>query len=154
MRVRLWRAAVILAVVGTVALIVVRKQGCETVGDAGYAQALTPAVSHTPARTSGIPRLVDVGADSCIPCKLMAPILTELTTECAGRMRVEFIDVWKNPGAGEPYGVFAIPTQIFYGADGRELARHQGFMSKADILTTWDTHGYDFSGRTADVSRN
>ena len=62
---------------------------------------------------AALPRLVDLGAGKCIPCKKMAPILEELKKEYAGRMEVEFIDVWKNPDAGKAYGIEMIPTQIF-----------------------------------------
>ena len=91
----------------------------------------------------GTPHLVDVGAGKCIPCKAMAPILEELRAEYAGRLQVTFVDVWVNPDAGQPYGIRMIPTQIFYGADGRELARHEGFMSKADILARWKALGVE-----------
>jgi thioredoxin 1 len=150
----LWRAAVVLAVVAAVAVIMVRKQAGDAATDSGDVPAVTLAASHAAPGTPGIPRLVDVGADRCIPCKAMAPILAELRTEYAGRMQVEFIDVWKNPGAGDPYDVYAIPTQIFFGRDGRELERHQGFISKADILATWQRHGYDFSAPGAPASQN
>jgi thioredoxin 1 len=36
-----------------------------------------------------------------------------------------------------------IPTQIFYGADGRELARHEGFMSREEILAQWKAVGVE-----------
>lgn len=55
------------------------------------------------AEPSKLPKLVDLGADKCIPCKAMAPILKDLKAEYAGRMDVEFIDVWKNPDAGKAY---------------------------------------------------
>jgi thioredoxin 1 len=71
----------------------------------------------------------------------MAPILHELRQEYAGVMQVDFIDVWKNPAAGDPYDIYSIPTQIFFDASGRELYRHQGFMSKTDILATWQRLG-------------
>ncbi len=88
-----------------------------------------------------IPRLVDLGAGKCIPCKAMAPILEALKAEYAGRMDVQFIDVWKDPDAGKAYGIRIIPTQIFYGPDGKELARHQGFMGKDEILAQWKAVG-------------
>ncbi|WP_242393787.1 thioredoxin family protein [Anaeromyxobacter oryzisoli] len=91
-----------------------------------------------------MPRLVDVGAGKCIPCKAMAPILAQLRTDFAGRMEVEFVDVWVNPDAGHPYGIRMIPTQIFYGADGREWSRHEGFMSREEILARWKSHGIAF----------
>lgn len=103
-----------------------------------------PGASPAQAERQALPRLVDLGADRCIPCKAMAPILVELRAEYAGRMQVDFIDVWKDPGAGDPYQIYAIPTQIFFGADGKELARHEGFISKADILATWKRVGVDF----------
>lgn len=84
-----------------------------------------------------LPRLVDLGAGKCIPCKQMKPILAELTRDHADQFTVVFIDVWENKAAGETYGIRMIPTQIFYAADGRELFRHEGFYSKKDILAKW-----------------
>jgi thioredoxin 1 len=88
-----------------------------------------------------IPLLIDVGAAQCIPCKAMAPILEELRKEYAGVFQVEFIDVRENPGAGQKYGVRAIPTQIFFDASGREFYRHMGFFSKEQILDTFKKQG-------------
>ena len=97
-----------------------------------------------------LPRLVDLGADKCIPCKMMAPILEELKSEYAGRLRVEFYDVWKNPGVGKEYGVQIIPTQIFYDAGGKELWRHEGFLAKEDILAKWAELGVALSAETTE----
>ena len=103
------------------------------------AEPKTPAQKIKAAKQ--LPRLVDLGADKCIPCKMMAPILEELKQEYAHRMQVEFIDVWKNPNAGEKYGIRIIPTQIFFDASGKELFRHEGFFSKEDILSKWKQLG-------------
>ena len=103
----------------------------------------------TPAATAKLPKLLDLGADKCIPCKMMAPILEGLKKEYAGKMDVEFIDVWKNPGAGRQYGIEVIPTQIFYDATGKELFRHVGFFGKEDILGKWKELGVDVSGGKA-----
>jgi thioredoxin 1 len=92
-----------------------------------------------------LPRLVDLGAGKCIPCKKMAPILEDLKKEYAGRMNVEFIDVWKNPDAGKAYGIEMIPTQIFYDASGKELSRHVGFFGKEDILAKWKELGVELA---------
>ncbi len=98
-----------------------------------------PAVA--PAASSALPRLVDLGAGKCIPCKQMKPILAELTRDYADQFTVVFIDVWENREEGPKYGIRMIPTQIFYGADGKELARHEGFMAKKDILAKWKELG-------------
>ena len=94
-----------------------------------------------------LPRLIDLGADKCVPCKLMAPILEELRREYLGQFEVVFIDVWKKKSEAQKYDIRVIPTQIFYDAAGKELFRHQGFFSKEDILRTWQEHGFDF-GKT------
>ena len=88
-----------------------------------------------------LPRLIDLGADKCIPCKMMAPILEELKEEYADRFEVVFIDVWKNPQKGREYGIRVIPTQIFYDANGKEFFRHVGFFSKKDILSVFHEKG-------------
>jgi thioredoxin 1 len=90
-----------------------------------------------------LPRLVDLGADKCVPCKMMAPILEELKTEYAGKFTVDFIDVWKNPEASTEYGIKLIPTQVFYAADGTELFRHEGFFGREDILAKWRELGVE-----------
>ena len=127
---------IILAIV--VAVIVATKKGrpAQVETEPGSPLATTAPVP--------IPRLVDLGAGKCIPCKMMAPILDGLKKEYDGRLDVEFIDVWINQGAGEKYGIRIIPTQIFFDAAGKELFRHEGFFSKEDILAKWKEMGVDF----------
>lgn len=105
------------------------------------------AIASAGAGKAPLPRLVDLGAGKCIPCKMMAPILEELKKEYAGRMNVEFINVWQNHDAGKPYGIETIPTQIFYDAQGKELFRHAGFFAKDDILAKWKELAVDLSGK-------
>ena len=99
------------------------------------------------AEPSKLPKLIDLGADKCIPCKAMAPILKDLKTEYAGRMDVEFIDVWKTPDAGKAYKIKLIPTQIFFDASGKERFRHEGFYGKEDILGKWKELGVDLKAK-------
>jgi len=101
------------------------------------------------AEPAKLPKLIDLGADKCIPCKMMAPILKELKTEYAGRLDVEFIDVWKNPAPGRQYKIQLIPTQIFFDVSGKELFRHEGFFGKEDILAKWKELGVDLQGKTS-----
>lgn len=100
-----------------------------------------PSSDAAAAADTKLPRLLDLGADKCVPCKMMAPVLADLKTHYAGRMTVEFIDIWKDPAAGEKYGVEMIPTQIFFNAEGRELFRHTGFLAREDILAKWKELG-------------
>jgi thioredoxin 1 len=133
------RLIIIIAVVTVAALAFVANQNRQ-------AKQAAANISHaTAATTAKLPRLVDLGATKCIPCKLMAPVLEELKKEYAGRMNVEFIDVWVNPDAGKPYGIEMIPTQIFFDAEGKELFRHVGFFAKEDILAKWKELGVDLT---------
>ncbi len=100
-----------------------------------------PAASENAAQ--GLPRLLDLGATKCIPCKMMAPILDELKEQYAGVFQVEFIDVWEKPAEAEKYGIESIPTQIFFDASGKELFRHEGCFSKEEILAKWKEFGVE-----------
>ena len=119
------------------ALLAVTGCGEKVSADANRDPASVPAASAP----RQLPHLVDLGADKCVPCKAMAPILERLRADHAGSLQVTFIDVWKQPEQARAYGVRIIPTQIFYGPDGRELARHEGFIDREGILATWKQLG-------------
>jgi thioredoxin 1 len=147
-----WRIAVPALLAVTVIAVLATKPARQP-AQPGAAPAAVSSHSAV-AQAAGLPRLVDLGADTCIPCKAMAPILVELRAEYAGKLQVDFIDVWKDPHAGDPYNIYAIPTQIFFDGDGRELTRHEGFISKQDILATWRRLGFDFSRPGASMPRS
>jgi len=105
---------------------------------------LLPASLGRAAKTTPkpvLPRLVDLGAQKCIPCKMMAPVLKELARAYKGKLTVEFVDVWKNRPAVGKYKIKSIPTQIFYDRKGKEFYRHEGFISKEDILAKFKEQG-------------
>lgn len=77
---------------------------------------------------------MELGAATCIPCKMMVPVMEELAKELQGKLDVQFVDVNKKGDLAEKYKIFAIPTQIFFDKKGKELFRHEGFYPKADIL--------------------
>jgi len=66
----------------------------------------------------GLPIIVDYGADSCIPCKQMAPVLKTLNAEMKDKAFIKFIDVWKYGSAANNVPIQLIPTQVFFNADG------------------------------------
>lgn len=127
------------AVVVAATAILVLKQDKKNAQPAG---AVTQAeAKEVQPQGKALPRLVDLGAGKCIPCKMMKPILDDLKTNYAGMFKTEFIDVWEDADAAKPYNINLIPTQIFYGVDGKELFRHEGFFSKEDILGKWKELG-------------
>lgn len=143
-------AALAVAVVATVALK--RSKSASDAGNVAQTAAATPAKASTaPVVTAKLPKLIDLGAGKCIPCKMMKPILDDLKANCADHFITEFIDVWENPDAGKPYGVEMIPTQIFFDAEGKELFRHVGFFGKEDILAKWKELGVDAKANSSGV---
>lgn len=125
----------VIALVGGVAFFkTIRSEPAQSSPEAISSDA---SVISPPARTpakKALPRLVDLGAGKCQACKEMAPILDAVREEFTGRAIVEFIDVWKDPDAADPFDVRIIPTQIFYDRDGKEVWRHEGGLSKAEIV--------------------
>jgi len=81
----------------------------------------------------GMVTLIDLGAATCIPCKMMEPILSQLEKEYAGKAAVVFIDLRHHKEMARKYRIRAIPTQIFYDQDGKEVGRHEGFLAKEAI---------------------
>jgi thioredoxin 1 len=123
-------------------------------GNDTNAKGKDPAATTTSDAAQKLPKLLDLGSHKCAPCRMMAPTLDELTKEYKGVFDVEFIDVWlpENKDTGHFYGVRLIPTQIFFDAGGTELWRHEGFMSKEDILKKWQELGFSFRTPTQEKS--
>ncbi len=66
----------------------------------------------------GLPVIVDYGADSCIPCKQMAPVLKTMNAEMKDKAFIKFVDVWKYGSAANNVPIQIIPSQVFFNADG------------------------------------
>lgn len=73
-------------------------------------------------KSYGLPIVIDFGADSCAPCKAMAPVLETLNEELAGEAIILFVDVWKYHSLALEFPVEVIPTQIFIDSDGMPYA--------------------------------
>jgi len=84
---------------------------------------------------------LELGADRCIPCKQMQPIMREIAAAFPDRVQVIFYDVWKDPAPAEKYRIQLIPTQVFLDQKGQEIARHVGLFPKAEILELLKKHG-------------
>lgn len=92
-----------------------------------------------------LPKMIELGAEKCIPCKLMKPIIEELQKDYKGKLEVVYIDVREDKSAAEEYGVQSIPVQVFIDENGKEFFRHTGFFSKEEILAKFKEHGMDLS---------
>jgi len=90
---------------------------------------------------SPLPKLLDFGAGTCIPCKKMAPILKELSEEYKGRVVIKIIEVYQEREMTQANRIRLIPTQIFFDAKNQEVLRHEGFMDKEQIKKVFEKMG-------------
>ena len=87
----------------------------------GYAQANRPA-------------LYEFGAGHCISCKEMAKIIEELKTTLGDKVEFRMVYVDKEKPLFQQYKIMLIPTQVFLNADGKEVDRHVGALTKEQVL--------------------
>jgi thioredoxin 1 len=125
-RLQLMRAG-LLALTVALALSVVLA-GC------GGADGGAPSAASS-SGAEGAPKVtfIELGADSCVPCKEMQPVMRAIEETFGDQVEVVFYDVWDDPAPANEYGVQMIPTQVFLDADGEEFHRHTGFYPQADI---------------------
>ena len=91
----------------------------------------------------GMVTMVDLGAKKCIPCKMMAPIIEKMEKVYRDKAAIVFIDVWENREQAGRFGIKAIPTQIFFDSEGKEVHRHVGFMNEKEIMAQLKKMGVD-----------
>lgn len=88
---------------------------------------------------AGVPVLVDFYADWCGPCKMMAPILDEVSRRHAGALLVTKLDTDRWPDVAARFGIRGIPTLILFG-EGRELARETGAVPRERLEALLAAH--------------
>ena len=88
---------------------------------------------------SGEPVLVDYWAEWCGPCKMIAPILEEVASAYAGKIKVAKMDVDANQEVPAKFGIRGIPTLILF-KNGQEVAKKVGALSKSQLTAFLDSH--------------
>jgi thioredoxin 1 len=73
----------------------------------------------------------------------MAPVLDEIRQMYIGRAVVQVINLDDHPEAARDYSVRLIPTQVFFDAEGREVWRHEGFLSRDAIMERFRLMGIE-----------
>lgn len=92
-----------------------------------------------------LPIIIDFGADSCIPCKEMAPVLKTLNAEMQGKAIIKFVDVWKKGDAANDFPIQVIPTQVLINADGTPYVPSDDIGIKFDMYSFKDTGEHAFT---------
>ena len=88
---------------------------------------------------SDVPVLVDYWAEWCGPCKMIAPILEEVVSEYAGKLKVAKLNIDENPNTPPKFGIRGIPTLILF-KDGDVEATKVGALSKSQLTAFIDSN--------------
>jgi thioredoxin 2 len=82
---------------------------------------------------SPLPVLLDVWAPWCVPCRGMEPVIDELASSLAGKVRVAKLNIDSSPGTAARLSILGVPTLIVF-RDGREVTRMVGARDKGELL--------------------
>lgn len=85
------------------------------------------------------PVLVDFWADWCGPCKMIAPILDDVSKDYAGKMKVAKLNIDENPATPPKYGIRGIPTLMLF-KNGNVEATKVGAVSKSQLTAFIDSN--------------
>ena len=106
---------------------------CLVVGFLVVWQAM-PIQAQGSAAAKGKPALYEFGAKYCIPCKEMKEVMAALKTSHGDQMEFRMVYVDEEKPLFGQYKIVAIPTQVFLNAEGKEVDRHLGALSKEEVI--------------------
>jgi thioredoxin len=101
--------------------------------------AVTDTTFAEQVERSEIPVLLDLWAEWCGPCHMLAPTVDQLSAELAGKVKVAKLNIDENPNIATRFGVRSIPTLLVL-KSGREVDRLVGVQPKQEILRRLQPH--------------
>ncbi len=100
---------------------------------------LTETAFEAEVLKSSLPVMVDFTALWCGPCKMLDPVVTQLSQEWGGKVKVVKLDVDDNSSLAVQYGVMGVPTLILF-VDGKPVQRLSGYQPKDRILSKFSSY--------------
>ena len=100
---------------------------------------LTDATFDEHIGAADTPVVIDFWAEWCGPCKMVAPVLDEISAEQVGKLQIAKVNVDENPNVAMRYGVQSIPTMLVF-KDGELVDRIVGAMPKGRLMDKLSTH--------------
>jgi len=86
-------------------------------------------------KSSAVVTFIELGSSSCVPCRMMQPVMNSIEKRYGPRVKIIFQDVMTPEGRplALKFGIRAIPTQVFLDSEGNEFFRHVGFFPEKEI---------------------
>ena len=100
---------------------------------------ITDATFESEVLKADSPVLVDFWADWCGPCKMIAPILDDVSKDYAGKLKVAKLNIDENPATPPKYGIRGIPTLMIF-KSGNVEATKVGAVSKSQLTAFIDSN--------------
>lgn len=119
-----------------------------------FALLVTKVIDLEKLKSYGIPIIIDFGADSCIPCKEMAPVLKQLNEELREKAIVRFVDVWKYQSLADGYPISVIPTQIFIDATGKPFNPKNKDILQLELFSNKITNEHIFTAHKGGLKKD
>lgn len=128
--------------------------GGKLVETADFSLHVTDELDIEKLKSYGLPIMIDFGADYCIPCKEMAPVLEELNEELQGKAIIKFVDVSKYQELAEEYPISVIPTQVFFDKDGKPYTPSDPQASQMNMYSLKDTNEHSLTTHEGVMTRD
>jgi thioredoxin 1 len=100
---------------------------------AGNLLELTTETFDEEVGASDVPLIVDFWAEWCGPCRMVAPVLEQIASENAGKVRLAKLNVDDAPAVAQRFGIMSIPTLMVF-KDGQAKKRIVGAKGKGQLL--------------------
>ncbi|HHV59071.1 MAG TPA: thioredoxin family protein [Clostridiaceae bacterium] len=121
------------------------KSPAATSDNPDFSLHVTEKIDLEKLKSYGLPIILDFGADYCLPCLEMAPVIEKLNKDLQGKAIIKYIDVEKYPEFTVDYPVMVIPTQIFFDKEGKPYTPSDSMALQMNMYSLKSTNEHVFT---------